>query len=58
MAGRIPKNIHKDMEMMGFELSKGVLSFIRYVNEKNDIGMDTWMKEHLTPEDFKVYKKI
>tara|TARA_R110002050_G_scaffold14844_1_gene46465 strand:- start:272 stop:652 length:381 start_codon:yes stop_codon:yes gene_type:complete len=54
----LPKNVRRDMEMQGFELCKGVLSFSRYVNEKNDIGMGEWMKKHLSAEDYKAYYEI
>lgn len=54
----LPKNIRRDMEMQGFELCKGVLSFTRYVMEKNDIGMGEWMKKHLGEADYKAYCEI
>lgn len=53
----LPKNIREDMEMQGFELCKGVFSFSRYVMEKNDIGMDEWMEQNLSIDDFKAYHK-
>lgn len=52
----LPEPIKADMKNRGFEGCKGILSFTRYVNEKNDIGMDLWMKEHLSEEDYTVYK--
>lgn len=51
----LPKNVRKDMEMQGFELCSGVLSFRRYVMEKNDIGMGEWMKQNLSEADYKAY---
>lgn len=54
----LPKDIRNDMEMQGFELCKGVVSFSRYVLEKNDIGMDRWMEQHLSKDDYKEYRKI
>jgi hypothetical protein len=54
----LPKEVRKDMKMMGFELSKGVISFKRYVMEKNDIGMDEWMKNNLSEDDYKEYCKL
>lgn len=53
----LPKNIRNDMEILGLELCKGILSFSRYVMEKNDVGMERWMKEHLSEEDYKEYCK-
>lgn len=44
----LPENVQRDMEIQGFELCKGILSFSRYVMEKNNIGMDEWMQQHLT----------
>jgi hypothetical protein len=54
----LPKNVRCDMEIQGFELCKGVLSFSRFVMEKNDVGMELWMKEHLSESDFKEYQKL
>jgi hypothetical protein len=54
----LPKNIRNDMEMMGFELCRGVLSFSRYIMEKNDIGMKEWMKTHLSKDDYHEYCKL
>ena len=34
-----------------------MVPFTRYVNERTDIGMDEWMKDHLSSEDYKNYKK-
>src|SRR5680860_142488 len=53
----LPANIRRDMEMQGFKLCKGVLSFRRYVMEKNDIGMEEWMRKNLGEEDYKAYYK-
>lgn len=53
----LPKNIRNDMEIKGFELCKGVLSFTRYVMEKNDIGMDEWLKNNLNEDDYNEYCK-
>lgn len=54
----LPKDIRNDMEIQGFELCKGIVSFSRYVLEKNDIGMDRWMEQHLSKDDYKEYRKI
>lgn len=51
----LPKNIRTDMEIKGFEVCKSILSFSRYVMEKNDIGMDEWLKNNLTKEDYNEY---
>lgn len=36
----------------GFEKCKGVLSFTRYVNEKNDIGLVEFVKQHMDPKEY------
>lgn len=51
----LPANIRVNMEREGFERCKTMLPFTRYVNERRDIGMDDWMKEHLSEEDYSVY---
>lgn len=53
----LPENIRKDMEQKGFEGCKGVLSFTRYVNEKNDIGMEEFIKEQMG-EEYQEYKNL
>lgn len=45
------------MRRLGFEGCKTMVPFTRYVNERTDIGMDEWMKDHLSSEDYKNYKK-
>jgi len=54
----LPENIRSDMKAKGFEACKSVLSFTRYVLEKNDIGMGEWMEKHLGAEDYKEYRKL
>ena len=53
----LPANIKADMKRLGFDKCKNMLPFTRYVNERQDIGMDEWMKEHLTEDDYKYYKE-
>jgi len=52
----LPPSISEDMKRQGFERCQSMLPFTRYVNERNDIGMDQWMKEHLSEEDYKTFK--
>lgn len=54
----LPANIAADMKAKGFELCKNTLPFTRYVNERSDKGMDEWMKEHLSKEDYEYYKSL
>jgi len=53
----LPPNIKKSMKEHGFERCKSMLPFTRYVNERKDYGMDEWMREHLTEDDYREYKK-
>lgn len=53
----LPENIKKSMKKLGFEGCKNSFPFTRYVNERNDVGMDEWMRQHLSPEDYLWYKK-
>jgi hypothetical protein len=52
----LPTNIRADMQKRGFDECKSSLPFTRYVNERVDIGMDEWMKQHLSDEDYVMYK--
>lgn len=54
----LPENIRRDMERQGFEACKGVFSFTRYVNEKNDIGMDEYVQQQMGPEDYAEYQSF
>lgn len=54
----LPADISYEMKKKSLEGCKDMLPFTRYVNERKDIGMDEWMKEHLSSEDYKNYKKL
>lgn len=54
----LPESIRSHMESRGFESCKSVLSFSRYVMEKNDIGIEKWMEQHLNDGDYKEYRKL
>ena len=54
----LPENIRSDMKIKGFKSCLSVLSFSRYVMEKNDSGMRQWMKQHLSENDYNEYYKI
>lgn len=53
----LPVEFRGGFRRRGFDNCRGVLSFTRYVNEKNDIGMDQWMEQHLSEDDYCVYQK-
>jgi hypothetical protein len=46
------------MEGKGFEDCKSILSFTRYVMEKNDQGLDAYLKANLRADDLKEYNRI
>ncbi|WP_207536301.1 hypothetical protein [Desertivirga arenae] len=52
----LSENVRLDMSKKGFEECKTVLSFRRYVNEKNDIGMEEYI-ENLMGEEYQEYKE-
>jgi len=54
----LPSHISADMREKGLQKCKTMLPFTRYVNERNDIGMEEFMKEHLSEEDFNYYKEM
>lgn len=49
--------VKKGMQGLGFEKCKGVLSFTRYVREKNDIGMEEFLKNEMG-NDYLKYLQI
>ena len=53
----LPDPIRVDMQKRGFEECKTMLPFTRYVTEREDVGMDEWMKAHLSEEDYKFYTR-
>ena len=54
----LPENVRKGMEAMGFEGCKTVLSFTRYVMEKNDIGLEEYVQLHMGAEEYAEYKSM
>jgi hypothetical protein len=46
------------MEKDGFEKCCTYLSFTRYVNEKNDMGLDAYVRLHMDPDDYKEYTSM
>ncbi|WP_181308791.1 hypothetical protein [Rufibacter sp. XAAS-G3-1] len=54
----LPENIRKDMEAKGFESYRNVLGFSRYVNEKNDLGMEEYVRELMGQEEYTAYKNM
>ncbi len=54
----LPTNIRQDMQQKGFEACQRILSFTRYVNEKNDIGLEEYIQQHMDPEDLAEYQSF
>ena len=52
----LPEKMRKIMKLKGFEECKSILSFTRYVNERKDVGMNEWLKLHLSNEDFEYWQ--
>lgn len=50
--------IKKGMEEKGFDGCLGVLSFTRYVNEKNEIGMDEYIKRLMGENESNSYREL
>ncbi len=50
--------IKSSMEKKGFEWCKGILSFTRYVMEKNDVGLDEYLKQHIDSKDLEEFNAL
>ena len=48
----LPENIASDFRESGYESSRGALPLRRYAAEKNDLGLDAYMKQALLPKDY------
>lgn len=46
------------MKGEGFEKAKTVLSFTRYVLEKNDVGLDEYLKANIDPDVLNEYYSL
>lgn len=54
----LPKSMAVHMRKEGFEKGKLALPFTRYIMEKNDIGLEEYIKENLDPQDYQEYQDI
>lgn len=54
----LPDPVQSAMREKGFDDCRTILSFTRYVNEKNDVGLDAYLKENISPKDLMEYNKI
>lgn len=56
--GGLNDSLREYMESKGFEACKSVLSFTRYVREKNDIGLEDFAKEQMGENDYQKFKLL
>lgn len=54
----LPEHIRNDMKNKGFESCKTVLPFTRYVNEKNDLGLEEFVIKLMGENLYKEYKDM
>jgi hypothetical protein len=54
----LPKNIQEHTQRKGFEESKKMLSFSRYVMEKNDVGMEEYVRKRMGEADYAEYMAL
>lgn len=52
----LPSHIAKDMKAKGFEECKTIVSFLRYVMEKNDIGMEAFVRDLMGDKEYQEYQ--
>ena len=52
----LPPALMQHMQQQGFEACKSMLPFTRFVNERKDYGLDDWLKQHLSEDDYNSYK--
>ena len=50
--------VKSTMKKIGFDGCKGVLPFLRYVNERNDVGLEEYLKKNLSKQDYQDYHKL
>jgi hypothetical protein len=54
----LPENIRNYHHEEGFARSKGVLNFTRFVMEKNDVGLDQFLRDNIAPEILQEYLEL
>jgi hypothetical protein len=54
----LAEDIRIKTQGLGFEQCKTILSFTRYVMEKNDIGLQEYIRQHMDHEDYKEYLSL
>lgn len=54
----LPENVSRGMAAKGFEWCRTVLSFTRYVQEKNDVGQEEYVRELMGEAEYKEYRAM
>lgn len=54
----LPKNMRAEMEKKGFKECQFILSFTRYVMEKNDVGQEKFVRHLVGDEVYNEYLKV
>jgi hypothetical protein len=54
----LPENVARGMRARGFEECRTVLSFTRYVQEKNDVGLEAYVRGLMGEEEHEEYKEL
>ena len=56
--GGLPDKIRAHTEQIGFEQGKRIFPFTRYVMEKNDVGMDEYVRQRMDAQDYQEYMSL
>lgn len=54
----LPETNRRYNARQGFEKSKTVLGLRRHAAERNDLGLDAYMKESVSPQDYAEWRKL
>ena len=54
----LPENVSRDMAAKGFEWCRTVLSFTRYVQEKNDVGLEAYVRGLMGDQEYQEHKAL
>ncbi|MFD3003597.1 hypothetical protein ACFS7Z_24785 [Pontibacter toksunensis] len=54
----LPDDMRLAMRQLGFGVCKSAPSFTRYVMEKNDVGLEEYIRQHMDAEDYAAYKAM
>ena len=54
----LPDDVKPKMKKLGFHRCKSMLSFKRYVMEKNDIGLSEYVRRLMDEDDYQAYLRM